>query len=101
MGLLPKASDAILQYMGTRSLSQKLNQDGMQVVLSANGRPAFVQIPWHVLIALSEAEQETLEILSDPWWSEQLQGRLGTFKKDTSSVLRDSSTLDDYRAQRD
>lgn len=65
-----------------------------QVVVSASGKPSYVQIPWEVYLSFSEGEKETLEILSDFWWSNELIKRFKVYKKNPKKALKNSISLD-------
>lgn len=85
----------------TVSLAKKImNEPGMQVVVSSSGEPTFVQIPWKVIVDLTEGEKETLEILSDPEWRDVLDQRLKAFDKDKENFLEDAITLEEYRGRK-
>jgi len=79
-------------------LATKLvNGPRTQVVVSPSGEPAYLQIPWEVFETLSGGELETLEILSDPWWSKELPRRLHAFKKNPKRALRGAISLEQFR----
>lgn len=69
------------------------------MVLFPLGEPSYLQVPWKVLLALTEGERETLAVLSDPWWSKELPKRLKAFQNDPEGALKNAGTLDQYRAK--
>ena len=73
---------------------------GANIVLSASGEPAYIQIPFDTFSLLSENEQETLEILLDNWWTKELPKRLHNYNQNKASVLKDAVPLDEYMKTR-
>lgn len=86
--------------MSDGSLAAKLiSGSQMQVVVSPSGDPTHLQIPWEVFETLSEGELETLEILSDPWWSKELPRRLRAFKENPKKALQGAVSLEQSRVK--
>jgi hypothetical protein len=88
--------------MSNHTLATKLTEmNETQVVVSPSGEPTHLQIPWETFMALSEGEKETLEILSDPWWSKELPKRLQAFKKNPDKLLKEAVSLENLREEID
>ena len=88
--------------MNNKPLATKLiSGSQIQVVVSPSGEPAYLQIPWEVFKTLSEGELETLEILSDPWWSKELPRRLRAFKENSRKALQGAISLEQLRGKTD
>lgn len=79
----------------------KLIQDPQtQIVVSPSGEPSYLQVPWKVVMALTEGELETLEILSNSWWRQELIKRLAALEENPSEFLKNAVSLEEYRGKK-